>query len=216
MHKLSKKTKMWQTSKKQKLNNFKVSTFKILKIFEEYKKVIGQQHSAFFCFVFFFFFLFSFLITFFFFFLIFVSFVDRLILFFAIFFYGLCFFVVSLFWPKTWICKSQKRALLVERSRPRWGEREEGSDVCDVDDASFRPSIAHLRLGIMCNMYWSCSSSTSWNICFLVGLTARVALEVTSAWQNPFLPASLSSPECSAHTFQTRIRTVSQRLCTAF
>ena len=126
------------------------------------------------------------------------------------------FFVVSLFWPKTWICKSQKRALLVERSRPRWGEREEGSDVCDVDDASFRPSIAHLRLGIMCNMYWSCSSSTSWNICFLVGLTARVALEVTSAWQNPFLPASLSSPECSAHTFQTRIRTVSQRLCTAF
>ena len=38
-------------------------------------------------------------------------------------------------------------------------------------------------------MYWSCSSSTSWNICFLVGLTARVALEVTSAWQKPIPPS---------------------------
>ena len=226
MHNMSKNDK--NVTKIKKLT---ISKFKHLKswfFFEKYKKkVIGQQHSDFFCFVFFsfcflfwslsfswFFFLFSIVFVFVFFFLFF---------FFQSFNSFLCndflwssFFAVSLFWSKTWICKSQERALLVERWRPRGGRGRREVMCVTLTTRVFGPPLPISDSASRVTCTGPAHPPLRETSVSLLDLRLVWLLKSHLHGKNPFLPASLSSPECSTHTFQTHIRTVSWRLSTAF
>ena len=207
-------TKMWQ---KSKIKNLTISKFKHLKSWNFFlKKKKSFWPAALWLFLFCVFFLSVFFFDHFLFLFLDFSFFFRSFYFFCNIFLWSLFFAVSLFWSKTWICKSQERALLVERWRPRGGRGRREVMCVTLTTRVFGPPLPISDSASRVTCTGPAHPPLRETSVSLLDLRLVWLLKSHLHGKNPFLPASLSSPECSTHTFQTHIRTVSWRLSTAF